>query len=65
MSKAISPLAAEPKVATVNETCDLLRVSRGTIHKLVKTGRLRSSTIGTRRLIFRDSIDSLLNEAAA
>ncbi len=34
MSKAISPLAAEPKVATVNETCDLLRVSRGTIHKL-------------------------------
>jgi excisionase family DNA binding protein len=42
-----------------SEAADYLRVSGRTIEREIKRGRLRSTTIGRRRLIHRDDLDAL------
>jgi excisionase family DNA binding protein len=39
-------MASEPEVLTVKEVCDLLRIHRSTIYRLVRQGRIPSFKIG-------------------
>jgi excisionase family DNA binding protein len=41
------------------EAADHLRVSKRTVQRLVARGRVRSTTIGRRRLLHRDDLDAL------
>jgi excisionase family DNA binding protein len=41
---------AQPLVVTVPEACTLLRVSRWTVYQLIRTGKLETVKLGTRRL---------------
>jgi excisionase family DNA binding protein len=40
-------IASEPEILTVKEVCELLRVTQGTVYKLVKQGRIPAFKIGT------------------
>ncbi len=42
---------------SVAEAAEYLRTSERTVQRLVKRGRVRSSTIGRRRLLHRDDLD--------
>ncbi|MCB1536989.1 MAG: helix-turn-helix domain-containing protein [Rhodoblastus sp.] len=48
----------------VNEFCEAYRVSRATVYKLMKEGKLRTALIGGRRVIPVDAAEALLGEAA-
>jgi len=50
--------------ATINRACELSGLGRSTIYELVKSGRLKSSTIGKRRLILVDSLREVLANGA-
>ena len=43
---------------TVLEAADYLRVSGRTLERLLERGRVRTSTIGRRRLLHRDELDA-------
>ena len=43
---------------SVAEAAEYLRTSERTVQRLVKRSRVRSSTIGRRRLLHRDDLDS-------
>ena len=45
-----------PIMLTIEETANLLRVSRNTVYKLCKTGEISSVKKGRRILIFRDDL---------
>jgi excisionase family DNA binding protein len=52
----------ERRALRVLDACAAYGVSRSTIYKLMKTGKLRAVKIGGRRLIPRDALEALLNE---
>ena len=45
---------------TIREAADYLRISERQLHRLLTRGRVRTSTIGRRRLVHRDELDALL-----
>lgn len=45
---------------SITEAADYLRTSERTIHRLVNRNRVRSTTIGRRRLLHRHDLDALL-----
>jgi len=47
---------------TVDQASVVLGVSRPTVYKLIREARLRSITVGRRRLIPQTSIDELLRD---
>lgn len=53
---------AQPLVVTVPEACDLLRVSRWTVYQLIRSGKLETVTIGTRRLVPVSALYELLTK---
>ena len=50
--------------ATIPEACRLSGLGRSTIYELVKSGRLKSSTIGKRRLILLASLREVIETGA-
>jgi excisionase family DNA binding protein len=42
-----------------------LSVSKPTVHRLISSGQLKSARVGRRRLVARDSVDSLAARLAA
>ena len=48
------------KLLTVNEAAKELRVSRWMIYELIRTRQLKTLTIGTRRLITTDDLESFI-----
>lgn len=44
---------------SLDEAADYLRVSPRTLERRIKRGRIRSTTIGRRRLLHRDDLDEL------
>jgi excisionase family DNA binding protein len=44
---------------SLTEAADYLRVSERTLDRLVKRSRVRSSTVGRRRLFHRDDLDAI------
>jgi excisionase family DNA binding protein len=57
---AVEAALPEPAVYTVSETCRQLRVSRGTVNRLIREGKLRSVRIGRSRRILASSVPELL-----
>jgi len=53
---------AQPLVVSVPEACSLLRVSRWTIYQLIRSGKLETITIGTRRLVPVSALYELLTK---
>lgn len=45
---------------SVNDVCAALGVSRPTVYELIRNGRLRTVTLGRRRVIPRTELDRLL-----
>ena len=45
-------------LCSITETCRILHVGRTTIYKLMKDGELETMLVGSRRLVFEDSIKS-------
>jgi excisionase family DNA binding protein len=54
---------AESPWMGIDEAADYLRVSSRTVERRVKAGRVRSTTIGRRRLLHRDDLDRLAKMA--
>ena len=51
--KLESDISQDSKILTVQDVADLLRIHRSTVTRLAKSGEIRSSLIGNRRL-FKD-----------
>jgi excisionase family DNA binding protein len=49
---------------SIDESADYLRVSVRTLERSIAAGRLRSATLGRRRLVHRDDLDALAVAAA-
>ena len=74
LDNASVPFGEEPRVKTphpptaqadklaynVNEAAQALGVGRSTLYKLINDGALPSTTIGSRRLIFRQDLDEFV-----
>lgn len=60
-SKLIAPVVQiqAREVLSVNEVSLLLGVSRWTVQRMLKSNKIQSFTIGTRRLILREELDNL------
>jgi excisionase family DNA binding protein len=48
------------EVLSVNEVSLLLGISRWTVARMIKANKIRTFSIGTRRLILRDELDKIL-----
>jgi excisionase family DNA binding protein len=51
--KLQSEISQDTKILTVQEVADLLRIHRSTVTRLAKSGEIKSSLIGSRRM-FKD-----------
>ena len=68
MSYKIVPSAAtegpKPLAVTIEAACKIVGVGRTTMWALIKDGRVKSATIGRRRLVIFASLEALLNQDA-
>ena len=48
------------EILSVNQVSLLLGISRWTVMRMYKTNKIKTITIGTRRLILREELDNLL-----
>lgn len=46
---------------TIKETCQLLGLSRTTVWRVIKNGRIKTAKIGTRVIIRKDDLHELFN----
>jgi excisionase family DNA binding protein len=54
----VAPTAADASPwLSIAESAVYLRVSERKVHRMIKDGRIRSTTIGRRRLLHRDHLD--------
>ncbi len=53
---------AEVRLRSIEQTCQILSLSRAKIHKLVADGRLRKIKVGRKALISQNSISGFLRE---
>jgi excisionase family DNA binding protein len=54
-----------PPVNTVYEACKLLRISRSSYYQLIATGKLRTFTIGRKRLATGEALAELVRNEEA
>lgn len=52
----------EPLAYTTREACNALRCGRGTLYRLINSGRLRALAFGARTLIPRVDLERLIDE---
>lgn len=50
---------------SVSESCRLLGVGRTTVYELIAEGRIKTTRIGTRRLVLVDSLRELVTASEA
>ncbi len=55
----------EPRMMTTSEVAKYLRVSRATVYRLVKQGKIPVSRVGKHLRFRKDSIDGWLSEKEA
>ena len=53
---------SEPAWLTIEEAAARVRVSERTVERAIQKGRIRTSTIGRRRVIHRDDLDAAARE---
>ena len=49
-----------PRLLSVTLTCQILGLSRTSLYSLMASGRIRSVTVGRRRLVPREAIDEFV-----
>lgn len=54
----------EQDFLNIQETCELLGISRMTLYRMIKDGRIPATKIGRRTIIARKNIDQLFNTAS-
>lgn len=60
-----TPTTPRAAVARTADACAYLRLSRTTLHRLVKAGKLKPVQLGVRAVGFRyDDLDAFLSDAA-
>lgn len=57
--------SAKPLAVSVRTACELVGVGNTTMWALIKAGRVKSVSVGRRRLILFSSLESLLTSDAA
>jgi excisionase family DNA binding protein len=66
MARQIPNIPTQEKITLrISETVAVSGLSRSTIYELLKAGKLRAVKVGRRRLILRDSLQTLLHAAEA
>ena len=60
--KTQETLQHHPKLLTVSEAAQELRISKWLLYELIRTGQLKTLTIATRRLIAADDLANFINE---
>lgn len=58
-SKLKEPLPVEPLVYSVREACQVSRIGRTTLYKLMSEGKIEARKVGKRRLIVAASLRAL------
>ena len=53
---------SEPAWLTIQEAAARIRVSQRTVEREIQKGRIRTSTLGRRRLIHREDLDAAARE---
>lgn len=59
---AATPLDSSKPVFTIEEAADYLGISRGSVYRLLDTGKLGSAHVGSRRLIAKGELERFLTE---
>jgi excisionase family DNA binding protein len=49
-----------PRLLSINQACSALGISRTSVYSALATGRLRSVTVGRRRLVPADAIEDFV-----
>ena len=60
--KTQDTLQHQPKLLTVAEAAQELRISNWLLYELIRKGQLKTLTIATRRLIATDDLADFINE---
>ncbi len=60
--KTQDTLQNQPKLLTVSEAAQELRISNWLLYELIRKGQLKTLTIATRRLIAADDLANFINE---
>jgi excisionase family DNA binding protein len=60
-----APDGAKPLAVSVETACKLLGVGKTSMWALIKSGRVRTVSIGRRRLVIYASLEMLLSEPGA
>ena len=60
-----APESARPLAVSVKTACKLVGVGRTSMWALIKSGSVKTVSIGRRRLIIYASLETLLSEAGA
>jgi excisionase family DNA binding protein len=60
MNQSATPVYGLPRLRTVDETAEYLRVDRSTIYRLEREGKLRSVRVGRRRRFRPEDLDAYL-----
>ncbi|MBC8790412.1 MAG: hypothetical protein C6Y20_02285 [Tagaea sp. CACIAM 22H2] len=63
----MNPIPLPPAALSISEACAYARLSRATLYRLIgiPNSPLRTSKIGARRVVLRESLDALLATGAA
>ena len=61
----LSDRALARRAYSINETGNILNISRSTTYAALKSGLLDSTTIGRKRLVTAESVDRLLARASS
>ena len=54
--------SAKPLAVTVKKACELIGVGNTTMYELIRAGRVKTMTIGRRRLIIYSSLEELVSD---
>jgi putative molybdopterin biosynthesis protein len=52
----------QPTLLTVNQVCEILHISKLTLYRWVKRGKLKASKVGQKLLIEQAEVQKLLEE---
>lgn len=62
-STATNPGPRPPRLLSIDDTCQVMSLSRWSVYRLIREGRLDTTKIGARRFVPAESIDQFLSGA--
>ncbi len=58
-------MTIDQMLMSVKQVAAILSISKGTVYKMVNTGEIASVSVGTRKLIPREAVETLIRSHAA